>query len=128
MILAAYRLEPIGSVEVCLWYMLGVVLYAGVRLLTWVRTPAVDRIPLGQCLAAKGQAIILGFAFAWLWVGGRLWEFLELTRERFPEIPEIPVFAPDQLSSIMVGFVLQWAIVQRVVNKFGYKPKKENNR
>ena len=57
MILAAYRLEPIGSVEVCLWYMLGVVLYAGVRLLTWVRTPAVDRIPLGQCLAAKGQAI-----------------------------------------------------------------------
>ena len=66
--------------------------------------------------------------FAWLWVGGRLWEFLELTRERFPEIPEIPVFATDQLSSIMVGFVLQWAIVQRVVNKFGYKPKKENNR
>ena len=111
-----------GSWEVCAWYMGGVALHQLYGVLSFYRKPVDDRTQtIYQCLAAKTQGLIVGFAVSWLWVSGQLWDYLAHLGEQVPVFSSITPIDADALSSIMAGFLMEWVVIQRVVAKFGIK-------
>ena len=107
-------MEPLSYWAICGWFMAGVALLQLFKFLRWLQKPREERgMSLGQCLALKGQGLIVGFAGSWLWVSGRVWALLgELN---LPLLDTLGVVKADALGSIMAGFLLEALLLDRVV-------------
>ncbi len=81
-------------------------------------------ISVGQCVARKAAGTMIGMCMSWVWITGQWW-MLELFSDQIPQkITELGPIHVDALSSIAVGFALQWFVVQpRIVNKYFEKRK-----
>lgn len=105
------------------WFMGGVILRQAYKILGFAAKPKDARgMTWGQCLALKGQGVIIGVVLAWVWVGGHFWAFVQTFEEHLPIVSKIPQVGVDQLSSVAVGFILEWVLAERLVAKWGRKP------
>ena len=108
------------------WFMLGVIARQLYKFLGWVATAKDKRtVTLTQCIAMKAQGVIAGAAVAWIWVGGHLWAWLDSLDlgELGTFIDKVPQAGADALSSIGVGFLIEWLLVERLVDRFGVHRK-----
>jgi hypothetical protein len=115
--------STLGYWEICGWFMLGVALLQVYRLLTFVAKPPEQRqMTIKQCLALKGQGLIVGFAGSWIWVSGHAWKFLQGLDT--PLLDKIDLIKADQLGSVLAGFALELILLDRIVGWL--KPKKKS--
>ena len=76
-----------------------------------------EGVTLAQCMFKKGQGVILGFVAAWAWAGGHLWQILQNFSDEMPFLAKIPVVSTDALSSVAVGFLIEWLLIERLIKR-----------